>query len=203
MHISDGVLSTQVLAAGWTAAAAGTAIGLKKLDPERIVPVAVFSSAFFLASLVHVKIGPSSTHLSLIALSGLALGWAVFPAVLTALLLQALLFQFGGILSLGPNCVNIAVPALLTHLLFGRATRSANPLVAGSAAFSAGTAAVLLCAAQVALFLGLSNDALTGTAKIVFAAHIPLALIEGAVTVLVVAFLRKAAPDLLRGVEKS
>ncbi len=75
--------------------------------------------------------------------------------------------------------------------------------VPGVEVASAGTAAVLLCAAQVALFLGLSNDALTGTAKIVFAAHIPLALIEGAVTVLVVAFLRKAAPDLLRGVEKS
>ena len=36
MHISEGVLSGNVLIAGGALAAAGTAIGLKKLDYEQI-----------------------------------------------------------------------------------------------------------------------------------------------------------------------
>ena len=59
MHISEGVLSAPVLITGAGLAAAGTAIGLKKLDYERIPQVAVLSSAFFIASLVHVVEGTS------------------------------------------------------------------------------------------------------------------------------------------------
>ena len=67
MHISEGVLSTQILIAGWAASGLGVAIGLKKLETEKITRTALVSSAFFLASLVHFKLGPSSTHLTLIA----------------------------------------------------------------------------------------------------------------------------------------
>ena len=84
-------------------AGAGLAIGLKKLNPDKIVRVSVFSSVFFLASLINVRLGPSSTHLSLLAPVGLVLGWSVFPAVMAALLLQAILLQFGGLLVLGAN----------------------------------------------------------------------------------------------------
>ena len=62
MHISEGMLSSQMLTAGWAIAGVGTAIGLKKLDADKIVRVAFFSSAFFLASLINVPIPPSSTH---------------------------------------------------------------------------------------------------------------------------------------------
>ena len=76
MHISEGILSTQALAAGWAVAGVGTAVGLKKLNPDKIVRVAFSSSVFFLASLINVRLGPSSTHLSLIAPMGLVLGWS-------------------------------------------------------------------------------------------------------------------------------
>ena len=64
MHISEGVLSGNVLLAGGALAAAGTAIGLKKLDYEQIARVGILSAAFFVASLVHVPIGPSNVHRS-------------------------------------------------------------------------------------------------------------------------------------------
>ena len=47
--------------------------------------------AIFVASLVHVPVGPSSMHLVLNGLLGLLLGWAAFPAILVGLLLQAVL----------------------------------------------------------------------------------------------------------------
>ncbi|MCF8037428.1 MAG: energy-coupling factor ABC transporter permease, partial [Desulfobacteraceae bacterium] len=65
MHISEGILSLPVLAAGVGFAAAGTGIGLKKLDPDRIPKTGILAAAFFVASLIHVPIGPSSVHLIL------------------------------------------------------------------------------------------------------------------------------------------
>ncbi|MBR1485848.1 MAG: energy-coupling factor ABC transporter permease, partial [Synergistaceae bacterium] len=120
MHISEGVLSTQILIAGWAGTCAGVALGLKKISDYKIVRTALLSSAFFLASLVNIKIGPSSTHLSFIAPMGLILGYGAFPAIFVALLLQAILFNFGGFLVLGANTFAMAFPALFVYLIFGK-----------------------------------------------------------------------------------
>ena len=58
MHISEGVLSGPVLISGAAIAAAGTAIGLKKLDYDRIAHAGLLSGVFFVASLVHGPLGP-------------------------------------------------------------------------------------------------------------------------------------------------
>ena len=197
MHISEGVLSPGALAVGWAVAGAGTFAGLRKLEPEKAARTALLSSAFFLASLVNVRIGPGSTHLSLIAPVGLVLGWTAFPAILTALLLQALLFHFGGLLVLGPNTADMAVPAVLVYLLFAGPIRRADGRAAGVMAFVAGALAVLLGALGVGLFLGLSDGKFLTAAKILFAAHVPLSLIEGAVTAFMVIWLKRTAPDFL------
>ncbi len=199
MHISDGVLSTQVVTAGWALTGIGVAIGLRKMDQEKIVQVAFTSSVFFLASLVNVRIPPSSAHLSLLAPVGIILGWSAFPALFTALILQALLFQFGGLLSLGVNTLNVAIPALLASLIFSSPIRRSGALLSSVLSFSAGFLAVLLSAAQVAVSLYLSGKAMANISYFVFAAHLPLAIIEGAVTLFMVSFLRKTAPDLLLG----
>jgi cobalt/nickel transport system permease protein len=198
MHISEGFLTPRALAIGWAAAGVGAAISLKKTNPDKIVRVAVMSSAFFLASLIHVKIGPASTHLTLIGPLGLILGWASFSAAMTALLLQAVLFQFGGLLVLGVNTFDMALPALLSYLLFGRTVRSGGAMASSVAAFAAGFCAPLMGAGLLSLFLGLGSPggSLTGAAKAVFAAHVPLALVEGAITASCAAFLRKTPPTI-------
>jgi cobalt/nickel transport system permease protein len=197
MHISEGFLSPQALAAGWVAAGIGTAVGLKKMNPDKIVRVAVFSSVFFLASLVNVRIGPSSTHLSLIAPVGLVLGWSVFPALLTALLLQAVLLQFGGLLVLGVNTTDMALPGLIVYLLFSAQIRKSSGPAAAALSFAAGFLAVVLAAAGAGLLLTLSDPGLAGAVKVLLAAHLPLALAEGAITLFMVGFLKKTAPDIL------
>ena len=201
MHISEGVLSPQMLAAGWAVAGIGVAVGLKKLNPDKIVRVAVFSSVFFLASLISIRVGPGSTHLSLIAPMGLVLGWSVFPAVMTALLLQAVLFQFGGLLVLGANTADMAGAGLIVWLLFGRLVRGGSARVAAVASFAAGFVAVLLAAGGMGFFIGFSDSGLLKAFGVVFAAHLPLALIEGIITLFMTGFLKKTAPDILAGVE--
>ncbi len=196
MHISEGVLSPPLLGAGWALTAAGTAIGLKSLDYDRIMTVAVLAAAFFVASLVHVPIGPSSVHLLLNGLLGLILGFAAFPAILAGLFLQAVFFQFGGLTVLGASCFNMAFPAVLFGILL-------RPLLNGSrsmrsiAAFCAGAGSIILSALSTAVFLGLSNADFMTAAQMLLVAHIPVAIIEGFITMAAVGFILKVQPDMI------
>lgn len=198
MHISEGILSANILIAGWAGTCAGVALGLKKTKDYKIVRTALLSSAFFLASLVNIKIGPSSTHLSFIAPMGLILGWGAFPAIFVALLLQAVLFQFGGFIVLGANTLAMASPALLVYLIFGKIIRNSqkkfNVMIFS---FIAGFLAVILAASIVGVFLGLTDKNFLTAIKLLFAAHVPLALIEGVATAFLISWLKKAAPEFL------
>ena len=197
MHISEGILSGGMLAVGWAGTVAGVSFGLKRTDPDKIIRTALVSSAFFLASLVNIRIGPSSTHLSLLAPMGLLLGYAVFPAVFTALLLQAVLFGFGGLVVLGANTMVMGLPALMSYVIFGKAIREGNSKASALMSFMAGALAVMMGAGLSGVFLWLTDEDFSGAVKLLMAAHIPLALIEGAVTSFLVMWLKKSAPEFL------
>ena len=198
MHISEGVLSGTVLISGAVLAAVGTGIGLKKLDYDQIAKTGMLAAAFFVASLIHIPIGPSNAHLILNGLVGLLLGWAAFPAILVALILQAAFFQFGGITTLGVNTLIMALPAVLCYLIFGRlVTKSSR--TAAAAAFACGFLSVLLSGLFVGLSLIFTEENFLEVSGIIIAAHIPVMIIEGIVTAICVAFLRKVRPEMLPG----
>jgi cobalt/nickel transport system permease protein len=196
MHISEGVLSGPVLAAGITLAAAGTAIGLRKLKHDKMAHAGLLSAAFFVASLVHVPIGPSSVHLIFNGIVGVILGWAAFPVILVGLLLQAVFFQFGGITTLGVNTVIMALPAVLCYYLFGRMLNGKSSLAA-TAGFACGFLSVLASGVLVALALTCTDENFFKTSAIILAAHLPVMAIEGIVSAFCVVFLRKVQPALL------
>jgi cobalt/nickel transport system permease protein len=197
MHISEGVLSPPVLATGAALTAAGCGIGLKKLNYDRVPQVAILTSAFFVASLIHIPIGPSSVHLVLNGLMGLLLGWPAFPAILIALFLQALLFQFGGITSLGVNTFNMAFPAIICFFLFARAVKGTNKVISMGAAFACGFLGILLGSLMVAISLVFTGNPFWGVAKVALIAHMPVMFIEGLITLFSAGFLRKLKPELL------
>lgn len=202
MHISEGVLSGPVLASGAALAAVGTAVGLKQLDYERIPRAAILSAAFFVASLVHVPIGPSSVHLILNGIVGLLLGWAAFPAILVALVLQGVLFQFGGITTLGVNTLIMAAPAVICYYLFSPLLFR-KPALAAAGAFAAGFLSVLLGGVVAASALMFTEEGFFEVASAVIIAHIPVMVIEGVVTAFCVSFLKKVQPELLPGFTQS
>ncbi len=195
MHISEGVLSAPVLLSGGVLTAVGTAIGLKQLDYDRIMTVAILASTFFVASLIHVPLGPGSVHLILNGLLGVVLGWASFPAILTALLLQAVFFQFGGIVVLGVNTFNMAAPAVLCYYLVKPLLK--QPKYRAVAAFAGGALSVFFAGILMALSLSLSDAGFFSTAKMVVAAHVPVMLIEGFITMFTVSFLARVKPEIL------
>ncbi|MGD9368522.1 MAG: cobalt transporter CbiM [Desulfobacteraceae bacterium] len=196
MHISEGYLSGPVLISGAALATAGTAIGLKKLDYERIAQAGILAAAFFVASLVHVPIGPSSVHLIMNGIIGLLLGWGAFPVILVALLLQGIFFQYGGITTLGVNTVIMAAPAVIVYYLFGRWTRT--PGWPGKiAAFGCGAGAVALAAVVMAASLVFTDEKFIALAGTAIAIHVPVMIIEGVVSAVCVAFLAKVKPEML------
>jgi cobalt/nickel transport system permease protein len=196
MHISEGVLSGPVLLTGGALAAAGTAVGLKTLDYDHIARVGLLSSAFFVASLIHVPIGPSSVHLILNGLVGLMLGWAAFPAILVALILQAVFFQFGGLTTLGVNTVIMAGPAVVCHYLFGPLVVRNNRMTL-PAAFACGFAGTLLAAVVAGAALMFTETGFLEVTLLIMTAHLPVMVIEGLITLFCVAFFRRVQPDLL------
>ena len=198
MHISEGVLSGPVLISGAALAAVGTGIGLKKLDYDKIAEAGMLSAAFFVASLIHVPIGPSNAHLILNGLVGILLGWAAFPAILVALTLQGVFFQFGGITTLGVNTIIMALPAVVCYLIFGRLIHK-SPRTATIAAFACGFLSVLLSGIIVGLSLIFTEENFLAVSGLILAAHIPVMIIEGIVTAACVAFLRKVRPEMLQG----
>lgn len=200
-HIPDGILSAPVLIGGGVVAAAGAALGLRRLDDRMIPRVAILAAAFFAGSLIAVPVGPSSVHLLLSGLMGIMLGTATFLAVLVALLLQALLFGFGGLTTLGVNTVNIALPGVVFGLLLGPVIRSTTrPALRFAAGALAGALPVLGTAGLVALSLWLSSTDYVPVASVVAATYLPLALGEAFVTAAVVSFLARVQPDALRPV---
>ena len=197
MHISEGILAPEVLVAGAALSAAGVAWGLRQTSEAAVPRVAVASSAFFVASLIHVPLGPASVHLVLNGLVGVVLGWAAFPAVLVALLLQAVFFGFGGITVLGINTLIMAGPAVLVGTLLRRWLTHPNGTARFAAGFAAGAGAVLLGALIASVALAASGKAFQAAAAMLLLGHLPIALIEGFVTGAVVGFLARVRPDIL------
>ena len=197
MHISEGILSGPVLISGVALAAAGTAIGLKKLDFERIPRAAILAASFFVASLIHVPVGPSSVHLILNGIVGLILGWGAFPVILVALVLQTVFFQFGGITTLGVNTIIMAAPAVFCYYLFGGLVRK-RPGIALPAAFACGGLSVFFGGIMVGLALIFTEENFLKVSYLVVAAHVPIMIIEGLITAFCVAFLKKVQPEMLQ-----
>lgn len=195
MHISEGVLGAPVLAAGAVLTVAGVAIGLKKTEYEKLPEVAVLSSVFFVASFIHVPVGPASAHLVLNGVCGLLLGWASFPAILVGLSLQALLFQFGGLTTLGINTFNMAFPALAFYYICRKGVKSPVRRVRLVTEFTAGSGAVLGSALLVAISLTATGESFYTAAHLIVLSQIPVMIVEGVLTVFIVEFLRKVRPD--------
>jgi cobalt/nickel transport system permease protein len=199
MHISEGVLTAPVLLAGGGGTVLGLAIGLRRMNVREIPKVALFTAAFFVASLVHIPIGPSSTHLVLNGILGILLGWTAFPAIFIGLFFQAVLFQFGGLTTLGVNTLNMAAPAVIIGALARPVFQINSGLFAIMMAAIAGAGAIVLSAAMVAGSLALSGDSFIAVSKLIFFAHIPIAIAEGILSVLIISFLLRTKPEIIKG----
>ena len=118
VHISDGVLKDPWLAGGFVVAGLLTLFGAWRIRDEEIPQTALLTAVFFVVSLIHVNVGPTSVHLLFNGLLGVVLGRRAFLAIPVGLFLQAALFQHGGFTTLGVNSCVMGLPALLAWQMF-------------------------------------------------------------------------------------
>lgn len=214
MHIPDGILPISVNAGGYAVTAAVTWYSIRKIkqkeNPREGIPKAsLLTAAFFVVSWIHIPIPPTSVHLVLNGLLGALLGYYAFPAILIGLFFQAVMFGHGGLTTLGVNAVIMGLPAILAYYIFRlrKLGGRESPKKDGAFGFLAGVVAI---GVSVAIFVGilvtnLPADFISVTAEraaiyTLAIAHLPLLGIEGAITALLVVFLRRVRPGILDGV---
>ncbi len=198
MHISDGVLSAPVWIGGYAAAATIIAATIKKIKVDNMPKVAVMTSAFFVASLIRVPLGPTSVHLVLSGLVGIILGPAAFISIFVGLVLQAFLFQHGGITTIGINAIIMGTPAFLAYEIFNLRKNfsfEANEFIFGALA---GACGVFLGTLILALALITTGSEFMGVAKYAALAHLPVMIIEAIITGFIASFLMKVKPEILK-----
>ncbi len=188
MHIADGIIPT-----AWCGAAHGVAWASvygfgRKVEAFEIVRMGLLASATFAVSMVHFPLGGTSVHLGLYGLTGILLGIRAFPVVFAALLFQTLLFQHGGLLSLGLNAVNMGAGALAAAAIW-RSPWKGNDL---PRAFVCGFAGIMFPALLLA-----AEFSFVGYGKgfyFIAALYAVAGAIEGALTAAAVTFLKRVKP---------
>lgn len=205
MHLSEGVLHTPVLLAGVALAAIGVAVGLRRLDSERLPLTALFAAAFFVAGTIHVPVGIGSVHLILNGMAGLFLGWAVFPAFLIALLLQVLFFSFGGFAVLGVNLCVMALPAVAAHyLLRGYLQPDMGFIAKLFTGVGAGVIGVGGAGALASLVLALDGGKhYQDLIALLLLSHLPVFVLDSIISYGVISLLGKMYPAALQPVVTS
>ncbi len=191
MHLSDGILPIGVCLGGHALALGAVVLSSRNLEAREIPRMGIFSAALFSVSLLHIPLGGTSIHPGLYGLIGLLLGKRSIPVVYVTLLFQSLIFQHGGLLSLGANSLLIASGALCGWMLW-----DTLPYREATKAAVSGFVGVIVPAVLVsAVLAGLDY----GRGMLFFMLiYLPAALAEGIVTLLIIRFFLRVQPGVLK-----
>ena len=210
MHIPDGLLPPSVCISGYAISGGITWFSLRQINrqpdyQQQIPKASLLTAAFFVASLIHIPIPPFSIHLVLNGMMGLILGYYAFPAILIGLLFQAILFQHGGLSTLGINAVIMGVPSLIAYYLWSlrKIFIFEKPLAYNFLAFFSSALSIFL-SALIFVFITLNNiapDLDIDTEKTALLTSLIgygiQAIIEGILTVILINFLTRVKPEII------
>jgi cobalt/nickel transport system permease protein len=203
VHIPDGFLSTPVWAAMDAAAVPAVAAMARRaqrgFDDARAPLLGVMGAFVFAAQMINFPVGIGTTgHLVGGALLACTLGPAAAGVTMAAILaIQALVFQDGGILALGPNIINMAIAGVLAgylpFYLWGGARRRRLAIFAG------GALSVLVSGTLAVAELAVSRVPISGAALwFSMAVFLAAGIVEGAITVGVIEGLERIQPGFVR-----
>jgi cobalt/nickel transport system permease protein len=201
MHMSDALVSPAVGGAMWAVSGLALAFSGRRAALGSAPLTGVLGAFVFAIQMVNFAIPGtgSSGHLGGGLLLAILLGpRAAFLTLASVLAVQALFFADGGLLALGCNLFNMGfIPAFVAFPLLYRPlaarARTAGTLLAAAAALMLGAGAVVL----ETRLSGVSSLPLGTFLAALVPIHLVIGLVEGLATVAVVAFLRRARPELL------
>lgn len=208
MHIPDGFLNTPVIGVTWVVAIGLIAVCLKRVQTdyqERAVPLMGVCAAFiFAAQMINFPVpGGTSGHLLGGTLAAILLGpWAGSLVMAVVFIVQAVLFQDGGLTVLGANIFNMGLVGTFGGYYLYKAIRLAvgfntwrgMAIATGVAAWTSVVVASLCCAVQLALS---GTVALPLAISAMLTWHILIGIGEALITVSTVSYIWRTRPDLL------
>ncbi|MFO7923865.1 MAG: CbiM family transporter [Bacteroidales bacterium] len=190
MHIADGIIDTNICVAAHVISGGMIYLSGKNTQLDDIPKMGMMGAALFVASLIHFPFAGTSVHLGLFGIAGIILGKRAFPAIFTALLFQSLIFQHGGLLTLGVNSLNMGAGALVAWLIW-RVKKVPEFL----RAILAGFFGIMIPAVLMALEFRLSGYG--RGIMFLFSVYLVAAAIESAITFSAVKLLRRVKPEIL------
>ena len=199
MHIPDGFLSPGVTISTAVVSAGTLAISVKRVNQNivasRIPLMGVLASFVFLVQLFSFPVGPgTSVHLSGALLIAILLGpLSGFIIMSVSLIAMALLFQHGGIFSLGANIFNLAgMGCFLGYALYRVIPGERLSIVL------AGLFSTMAAAASMTLELYFSSmlDLSLGL-KSIITIYTITGLIEGLITLMIILYVKRVKPEIL------
>jgi len=207
MHIPDGFLEPKVWVSLTAVSAAAVAYASKKvsknLDEKKVPLMGVIAAFVFAAQMVNFPVGGgTSGHLMGGVLIATIMGpFAALLMISTVLIIQALLFQDGGITALGANIFNMGIVGTgLGYLTFkglNRVTGNLNFAVFTASWLSVVTAAGI-AAAELSISgvipISVSLPAMTGV-------HAIIGIGEGAITIAALGLISGVSKDVFYGVQ--
>ena len=220
MHIPDGYLSPVFSLGSGVVTVPCWVIGARKVNAvlnNRTLPLLAILSAFsFTLMLFNVPVpGGTTAHAVGGTLIAIVLGpWAAVIGISTALIIQALFFGDGGVLTIFTNCMNLAIILPFVGYFTYRLIAGHSPILSGRRIWAAaigGYVGITAAALAVGIELGLqpllfnanghplySPYPLSVAVPAMLLAHVfGASLVEGLITALVFAYLQKSQPDYL------
>ena len=211
MHIRDGILSPEVCAVTGLISLVAVGYSLRKLRvdlEDRAVPLTgMLAAVVFAGQMVNFPlIGlPVSGHLLGGVLAAVMLGpWAGCLAISLVLIVQAVLFNDGGLLSLGANILNMGVVGAwggysiytTVRKWLGNGSVTAIPAAIISAWLSVLAAAALFCV-EFGCSAGSKEFSLRGIFTLMVLYHAMIGIGEALITGSILSFILSRRPDLI------
>jgi len=205
MHISDGLLHPAVCAAGYGLSVALMGRALKTLKEKDIPKISVMGAFFFATSMIApFRLGVVSVHLMFVGILGLVLGFNSVLAIFAGLFFQAVMFQHGGVTTLGVNTLVMSFPSIVVYYVFLFITKRAKFSSFAICLFASILAffAIFLSASVVGIILLISGEEFSGLIAVFSFSYLFLGIIEGILTFFVMMMVLKIKPDIIQAYRK-
>jgi cobalt/nickel transport system permease protein len=210
MHMANELLSVPVAAGTLAVAAGGIGLICRKVrqvvSSDKLPLMGILGAFVFAAQMVNFQLPAmpgTSGHMVGAVLLAIVLGPHLAAIVISSVVIvQCLIFQDGGLLSLGCNVINMGlVPCYIGYFLYRAVTAGQS----GSLRTYIGAMLACVVALEAGAILVPVEASLSGVLAVPFSTflitmvgvHFLVGLVEGLITVTVLVYLQQVRPDLI------